>query len=197
MKFEKIAVWTVASILGLYILLVIYRVPFVLEKQKTDEAVAKIHATKLTLDDVMGKNLPPVPDQKLNDSTIAGIDANNNGIRDDIEIAIFKKYPDSAKIRAALLQYAMALQMEMTQKIINAESVTAVAEETSRGFDCVGSTVQRGDGDYEILVSYIDFVKNIQNNTNSRKEHQKNFYKQLGSYTLPSGCDIELSKLPV
>ena len=45
----------------------------------------------------MGKNLPAQPDQKLNDSTIAGIDENKNGIRDDVELAIFKKYPDNAK----------------------------------------------------------------------------------------------------
>ena len=40
--------------------------------------------------------------------TIAGIDANKNGIRGDMELAIFKQYPDSAKTRAVLLQYALA-----------------------------------------------------------------------------------------
>ena len=88
-------------ILGAYVLLVVYRM-FVLQGEKnTSEQVAKIHATKLTLDDVMGKNLPPSyaeategkPDY---DATVPGIDENKNGIRDDVELAIFKEYPNSS-----------------------------------------------------------------------------------------------------
>ena len=60
--------------------------PVVIEKQKTEEAVLRIHAQKITLDDVMGTKLPPEPSQELNDSTIEGIDANQNGIRDDVEL---------------------------------------------------------------------------------------------------------------
>ncbi|MFY9463152.1 MAG: hypothetical protein WAP52_03130 [Candidatus Sungiibacteriota bacterium] len=82
------------------------------DKQKTDEQVAKIHATKLSLDDVMGKNLPPDPGVEA-DKTLQGIDASRNGIRDDVELAIFKLHPDSARIRAVLLQYALALQGEL------------------------------------------------------------------------------------
>ena len=32
-----------------------------------------------------GINVPPVPDEKINNSTLAGVDSNNNGVRDDIE----------------------------------------------------------------------------------------------------------------
>lgn len=101
-----------AVIAVLYIGLVIYRIPAVLEKAKTKEVVDKIHAQKLTLKDVTGDNLPPTPDPALVDATVAGVDANANGIRDDVELAIFKLHPDSARIRAAELQYAMDLQSE-------------------------------------------------------------------------------------
>ncbi|MDO8451794.1 MAG: hypothetical protein Q7S76_02900 [bacterium] len=101
-----------------FMALVVYRGVFVLiPKERTDEQVAKIHATKLALDDVMGENLPPVPSNP--DATIAGVDANQNGIRDDVELAIFKEYPDSAKTRAVLLQYALVLQMQMTLPLVN------------------------------------------------------------------------------
>jgi len=60
-KFLKILKWTVIVLVGLFILAEIIRLPFRLNEQKTAEQVAKIHATKLTLDDVMGKNLPPDP----------------------------------------------------------------------------------------------------------------------------------------
>ena len=96
---KKIILWVLAVLAIAFVAIVIIRIPYVMEKKKTDEAVVKIHSTKLTLDDVMGKNLPPSPGAGA-DKTIAGIDANNNGIRDDVELAIFATYPDSAKTRA-------------------------------------------------------------------------------------------------
>jgi hypothetical protein len=38
------------------------------------------------------EELPPVPDQKLNNSTLFGIDFNNNGVRDDLEHWIVKEF---------------------------------------------------------------------------------------------------------
>jgi len=96
---KKILKRAVIILLVLFALLVIARIPHVLNQQKTDEVVAKIHATKLTLEDVMGTNLPPDPGAHAND-TIEGVDANQNGIRDDVELAIFREYPDSARTRA-------------------------------------------------------------------------------------------------
>ena len=60
-------IWRIARIplvviVILFIGFVIYRAPAVLEKQRTEEMVMKIHAQKLTLDAVDGKHLPPVPD---------------------------------------------------------------------------------------------------------------------------------------
>ena len=185
-------------ILILFIGLVIYRIPVVLERQKTEEAVLRIHAQKITLDDVMGKNLPPDPGADA-DKTVQGIDANRNGIRDDVELAIFKEYPDSAKTRAVLLQYALALQMEMTQKIVNKGTVTAVAEETSRAYSCVGKILSRADMSKYIKESdkLRSFVKNKQINLEIRNKAQEAFYKKIGSYgELSKGiCDIDLSIL--
>ena len=113
--------------------LVVYRgIFYVIPKERTDKQVEKIHATRLNLVVVMGKNLPPVPSNP--DSSIQGLDANTNGIRDDVELAIFKEYPNSAKTRAVLLQYALSLQMEMTQSRVNTGTVTAVAQVGDKGF---------------------------------------------------------------
>ena len=102
------------------------------DRNKTQTAIDFINSQKINLDDVMGKNMPPKPDQMLNDSTIAGIDANNNSIRDDVELAIFAKYPNSAKIRAAELQYAQALQLELTQ-VFNSETLVVAIKKESYG----------------------------------------------------------------
>lgn len=165
--------------------------------EKTKKAVEKIHNTKLTLDDVMGKNLPPDPGSEA-DKTIQGIDANKNNIRDDVELAIFKEYPNSAKTRAVLLQYALALQMEMTQDLVNEETVIAVAQEESRSFMCVGKILPRTNEEKyqqqtEILRS---FIKKRQINTEERDKAQVKFYESLGSYkSLETICDIDYSKL--
>ncbi|MCR4281169.1 MAG: hypothetical protein NUV88_02440, partial [Candidatus Kaiserbacteria bacterium] len=139
--FRKWWFWVIAVPIILFIALVIYRIPAVREQQRTQEVVAQIHAQKLTMNDVNGEHLPPPPDPALADATIAGVDANKNGIRDDVELAIFKKYPDSAKIRSAELQYAKALQMELTQ-VFNSETLVAAIQEEDRAYFCIGDVIK-------------------------------------------------------
>ncbi len=192
--------WTAIVIVAAFLVVVIIRIPHAYNKIKTDEQVAKIHATKLTIDDVLGKNLPPDPGAEA-DKTVAGIDANKNGIRDDVELAIFREYPNSAKTRAVLLQYALALQMDATQPFINEQIATGVRMEQSRANDCVIKSLS-GIKDYAEYLKVGDamfaFIKNVQRNTQSRKEAENIFAKNVRSYSVPSEgiCDIDYSKLP-
>ncbi len=61
-----------------------------------------------------GHKLPPKPDQKVNDSTLLGIDSNDNGIRDDVEryvIIRYAQYREFPKTKTAIaLQYAWSSQ---------------------------------------------------------------------------------------
>ncbi len=43
---------------------------------------------------VNGHTLPPMPDEKINNSTLLGIDINNNGVRDDVERWIYKEFDE-------------------------------------------------------------------------------------------------------
>lgn len=176
------------------------------DEEKTREQVAKIHTTKLTLDDVVGKNLPPDPGADA-DKTVQGIDANKNGIRDDVELAIFKEYPDSAKTRAVLLQYALALQMEVTQMIVNTGTVTEVATEQGRADTCIADTLvprkspasSRIYADIEKIDGFTNFVENKQFDTDIRKKAHQDFYEgKLGSYgdSTNTICDIDTATLP-
>ncbi|MDR0664002.1 MAG: hypothetical protein LBF86_00550 [Helicobacteraceae bacterium] len=56
-------------------------------------------------------NLPPDPGE-AGKATLEGIDSNNNGVRDDIEIAIYeyKPKPEQLKERQSLIQSAKAYQ---------------------------------------------------------------------------------------
>lgn len=204
-KILKVIVWVFLVVLGLYIILVAVRVVHFFNQDKINAAVEKIHNTKLTLDDVMGKNLPPDPVDA--DKTVQGVDANNNGIRDDVELAIFEAYPNSAKTRAVLLQYALAMQMETTQLMINTTIADKVIGEESRAGSCIGDTLvprkspeyDRTNDEVNKIYTHIDFIENKQLNTDARKKARKDFYENLGNFansTKNEECDIDISKLP-
>ncbi len=191
---KKVLWWIALSVLFLFLFLLIIGLVHTNSVEKTKKAVDAIHSTKLTLDDVMGKNLPPDPGVEA-DVTVQGIDANKNNIRDDVELAIFKEYPHSAKTRAVLLQYALALQMEMTQDLVNTETVTAVVEKGSRAYLCIGEVFSRDNFDkYKKEVSGLrNFVELKQLNTDIREKTKKDFYEFLTSGSIPSDnfCDID------
>lgn len=194
MKVAKIAVGAVLVFAAYIIIVTIARIPNFIDKKKTDEQVAKIHATKLTLDDVMGKNLPADPGADA-DKTIAGIDANRNGIRDDVELAIFKEYPDSAKTRAAALQYAMALQMGLTQ-VFNSPTLVAMAQEKGRAYGCVFDL----GGEMRDVTQREDSFKKIILNTDARKNKLEEMYDKymvsMGPVKGKPDCDIDPASLP-
>jgi hypothetical protein len=52
----------------------------------------------------------PLPIVVAINEGLAGIDADQDGVRDDVEQYIAETYPDSAKTRAALMQYARNIQ---------------------------------------------------------------------------------------
>ena len=202
-KALKIFFIFLAAVAVIYVVLVIIRMFHFYNLDKTNEQVAKIHNTKLTMDDVIGKNLPPDPGAEA-DKTIQGIDANKNGIRDDVELAIFKKYPDSAKTRAVLLQYALALQMEAIQPVVNKETVIATIQEEDRADICIADALvprkspesARDYSDIEKIDKFINFVENKQLNTPERKKFRTDFYEKIGSYnSLPNVCDIDYLSL--
>ncbi|MFA6393157.1 MAG: hypothetical protein WCW54_03675 [Candidatus Paceibacterota bacterium] len=204
-KIFVILKWVFFVLAGAFIILVIARVPHAFQVDKTNNQVAVIHATKLQVNDVMGKNLPPDPGAEA-DKTVQGIDANRNGIRDDVELAIYKEYPKSAKTRAVLLQYALALQMIFIQPFVNEEVATETITEQGRADTCLSDTLvprkspdsDRSDADMKKIDQFINFIIEKQINTNARKEAQKNFYKYLRSYGESTNltCDIDLTKLP-
>jgi len=132
--------WVIAIPVLLYIALVIYRIPAVVEQDRTAAAIERIQSAKLTMTHVDGKHLPPRPDSVQADATIEGVDANANGIRDDVERAIFDEYPDDLKVRAAMLQYAMALQLYLTE-VFNEETWEAVTILSSKAYGCLSDDV--------------------------------------------------------
>jgi len=55
---------------------------------------------------INGHTLPPEPDPTTNNSTLLGIDSNNNGVRDDVERWIYKTYKDKHPIHIDIAMQA-------------------------------------------------------------------------------------------
>ena len=96
-------------------------------------------------------SLPPMPDKKENDKTLLGIDSNNNGIRDDVEIRLlnfrpricyFKpnskhcKLTENPAFLAVGLQFAKAYQTILKEFDGSEKSAYSLTKITDRAVDC-------------------------------------------------------------
>ena len=91
----------------------------------------------LLYSEINGYTLPLMPDKALNDSTLLGIDSNNNGVRDDVEIYIYKRFKEgvNSKIdRAIAMQYAKATQATLIEPEKTYENKTYILMENAN--DC-------------------------------------------------------------
>ncbi|MFA6396909.1 MAG: hypothetical protein WCW84_13175 [Sulfurimonas sp.] len=82
----------------------------------------------------VGYTLPPMPDATENSKTIAGIDSNTNGVRDDVEIYIYSNYskPEEQK---ALMQYANAKQL-LLANVKTKEDVVVYSDAIDSAIQC-------------------------------------------------------------
>lgn len=186
-KIWRVVRWPLGVVVVLYIGLVIFRIPAVLEKEVTAEAVAAIHAQRLTMADVDGSNLPPTPDPKRVDATVEGVDENENGIRDDVELAIFKKYPNNQRVRAAVLQYALSQQKSLT-KVFNSETWKAVDAEVSRAITCIKLSGLTGTVVINATREATELILNTPERKSAKESSAENITSS-GSAPEPA-CDV-------
>lgn len=203
LKWTFISVSTI--IIVLFFIFIFTRFFHYKKEERTRGQISLIHSAKISLADVMGSNLPPYPENP--NASIVGVDVNLNGIRDDVELAIFQKYPESARARAGLLQYAQTQQMMLSQPFINEEIATEIAKEDSRADKCLADIVApREDSEsfrtYSDLIKieeYISFVEDLHFNTNERKKAKEDFFGLVRSFSdleQKGKCDIDIFSLP-
>lgn len=99
---------------------------------------------------VSGDGLPPEPDRTANNATLAGIDSDGDGVRDDVQRLIHKTYTSTTK-RAL----ATALAKEF-RKIYVATPTTPVearkiADSNHRAWECLYSISMPSDEQREML----------------------------------------------
>lgn len=193
--------WPLGIAAIIYLALFIWGLYLHGEKYATEDAVAYINSQKLTLADVRGDNLPPAPDAA--DTTLEGQDQNLNGIRDDVELAIFELYPDDIKARAGALQYAKALQLELKPEwIFNEETYVAMLLQQGRASYCFSETGPQWDFSMpqsevtKIIYAHQakeDELQNLVFNTEKRKAREERNYElymtSYGDWDDPA-CDV-------
>ena len=77
--------------------------------------------------------------------TLQGLDANMNGVRDDIERHIQKKYKEP-KQQAAAMQMARALQAAVTVDVRDPVAVNEVSRLEGRAVVCLGDSFRNAQG---------------------------------------------------
>ncbi|MDR2906020.1 MAG: hypothetical protein LBU73_08715 [Helicobacteraceae bacterium] len=120
----------------------------------------------------MNVNLPPDPGEE-GKQTLAGIDSNNNGVRDDVEIAIYNYAPrdDQERYRAALTQQAKAWEARMLEgKTDDLEKIKSLEYEVERSIKCLKISSPN-----EIVVEEIRFIGNNVVNTRKRDRNALDF----------------------
>ncbi len=81
--------------------------------------------------------LPPDPGD-AGKETVAGIDADNDGVRDDIQRWIMLTYPDDQNTQQALFQSAKVKQRSLTEAY-SKSSVREIFEKSFKASECIWS----------------------------------------------------------
>jgi len=108
---------------------------------------------------INGFKLPPEPDEDKNNETLLGIDFNHNGIRDDVERNIIKKYNDKIKVHL-MFQYAKVDQKILGSDLTKEKAVELEAE-GGKAINCKmylkhhGVYLKRGVRESEVLTYNI------------------------------------------
>jgi len=153
---------------------------------------------------VNGHVLPPEPDKTLNDSTLLGIDTNNNNVRDDVERWIYETYKDKHPIHIDI-----AMQAARGYKLVleTPERAKEIYPEVEKSIYCEGYYKYEAEffNEKNLIEKNIDnghFRHKIYFNTKERMDTYRQYDTLLSgdSYTLPNGkemkamCDFNTSK---
>jgi hypothetical protein len=139
--------------------------------------------------------VPPDPGP-AGDATIAGVDSNGNGIRDDVERWIAATYPASATMRAAMAQTALSLQIVMNG-VSDTESAYRAGVITEAAISCLVDS-EENPHNAGSTSKNMENLMLMQANNKNRINAYISFQNKLGSRafrTTNNACNIPLDAL--
>ncbi len=132
--------------------------------------------------------LPPDPGVE-GDATVAGIDSNNNGVRDDVERALHARHPNiSATMMRAFMQDAKSAQMSvMAGETMDVGAIDEASRLESLSITCLTDSLGT-DAIDEVL-----FIEATTVNTRARSEAYINYNSALSGqfFGAPEGNTCE------
>ncbi|MBC7984846.1 MAG: hypothetical protein H7Y02_13445 [Candidatus Obscuribacterales bacterium] len=136
-------------------------------------------------------NLPPDPGE-AGKATIDGIDADKDGVRDDVQRFIHETWPNSERARKALYLIAQSKQTAVHYGgELSKDEAAKLMLDISKRTVCY-SRVSLMDGDTLVMQSAMEAVLNQVTNTPERWARAADFSYQLAHnvYDLPDDSDI-------
>lgn len=152
--------------------------------------------------------LPPCPNQELSDSTLLGIDNNDNGVRDDVERWLVMKYKDHHPIAteigfqgARAHQFMLANQNEWGHKGEANKRIEA-AQNCNSYFSLYANRYNEYNVIDHDIITEKKLYRAVQFNTNPRIRAYLNYDQSLsgGAYSLPkisqlrSYCNFDINQ---
>ena len=125
--------------------------------------------------------------------TISGIDANNNGIRDDIEAFIVQRYAEP-KERAAMMQFARSVQASLLVDKFDQSALQALSLKDSYAVNCVFNVLNpERNADNGLPEIAAREIVSLTTNTKARSKAYLMYSYALSGFvlTFPNGntCD--------
>ena len=148
---------------------------------------------------VNGYVLPPMPDKKLNDATLKGIDSNDNGIRDDVERELYQdKFLFKNKKTQKVLVTKLKKQQYILEHGLTRKEATKEAKESIEIVNCLdGDTLRQY---MNIKYKYRDFLLNTPERikkyvSNVNKAHQSDLFSTITKKYSEADCKIILKDI--
>ena len=130
---------------------------------KPTKNLSKPLPVTLTIKEWDNNGLPPDPGAAGNQDLL-GIDVDNDGVRDDVQNAIYRYYPNEADInkRLALVQFAKSVQLAFIGKDLNDDNqLNSALSKIISATNCITGTSSRPTQD-------LIFIENMIQNTDER-----------------------------
>ncbi|MDR0580051.1 MAG: hypothetical protein LBG21_05555 [Campylobacteraceae bacterium] len=123
--------------------------------------------------------------------SLAGIDENQNGIRDDIEKYIIENYPDEVH-KKALFQFAKTMQEELLVDVSDMIAVKKLSIKSSRAMHCIFLKFDVKKGDENPSIAWKK-IRSMTTNTKVRLQTYLKYNKALDgtALSLPRGDTCE------
>ncbi len=127
-----------------------------------------------------------LPQGAEHERSIEGLDGDGNGVRDDIQVAIYERHPDDVVARKVMAQQARSLQLSLLAGAsLDRDKIRAAAEAISAANACLVRTVKNP-------MAENDFIERVMVNTSERRDAYFQFNQAMdGTFTTLSNSGAD------